>query len=102
VADLRSDAGGIVLVTRVDRGEAAVPSRVVNCSDCQAPCWLSLRTGDSTLATARLIGGGQEPRLLCLPCLELSVANSCALCKRERCLICNGCDCPGPHWCVHG
>jgi len=78
-----------------------VPARVVQCSDCGADCWLSRQTGDSTIALARLSGGGQEPQILCLPCVESAMEQFCAGCRRERCGICGGCDCPAT-WCVHG
>lgn len=56
-----------VLVARVSDGEAAVPSRVVSCASCGADCWLSIKTGNSTLALASIHG---TPMLTCMPCLE--------------------------------
>jgi len=43
-----------------------VPSQVVQCANCDAPCWLSLYSGASTLALAALTG---DARIMCWPCL---------------------------------
>lgn len=61
------------LVMRCDEGEAWVPSRVVQCSRCGADCWLSLYSGDSTLALAAATG---DPEINCGPCFEARLAGT--------------------------
>jgi hypothetical protein len=60
-----------VLVARCDESPAYVPSRVVNCAVCHAECWLSEKTGDSTVAAAVASGDG---RIMCTRCLLESLA----------------------------
>lgn len=60
-----------VLVARVSDGEAAVPSRVVSCALCGEDCWLSIYSGDSTLALAAEHG---RPVITCMRCMERVVS----------------------------
>ena len=55
------------VVMRCDEGEPYVPSRVVQCARCGADCWLSEKTGDSTLALASATG---DAEINCMPCFE--------------------------------
>lgn len=56
---------------RCDEGEAHVPSRVVKCARCEADCWLSLYSGESTLKLAAMTG---DPEINCGPCFEARMA----------------------------
>lgn len=55
------------IVMRCDEGEAWVPSRIVQCARCGADCWLSLKSGASTLTAAAQTG---DPEINCWPCFE--------------------------------
>ena len=62
-----------VIVVRVaDMPTSVVPSRVVQCTGCGADCWLSLATGDSTLALSAHLSG--DHRIWCAQCLQEAVA----------------------------
>lgn len=64
----------MVLVMRCDEGPAWVPSRVVQCSCCGDDCWLSKKTGDSTVAASLATSG--EALFCCHPCLERALAGA--------------------------
>lgn len=58
----------IVTVIRIaDRPSPAVPSSVVRCGQCGHNCWLSARTGASTVALAAQYG---PVEFLCGTCLD--------------------------------
>lgn len=55
-----------VAVMPCSEGPAYVPSRVVVCEHCGADCWLSEKTGDSTIAAAAAMG---RAVITCTPCV---------------------------------
>lgn len=61
------------VVMRCEDGPAAVPSRVVKCARCGADCWLSLYSGNSTLALAAVTG---DPQINCGPCFEARLSEN--------------------------
>lgn len=55
-----------VLVVRCgDHPKPPVPSKVVLCSLCDSDCWMSIYSGDSTLAVAASMG---TPAIICTTC----------------------------------
>ena len=55
---------GLVLVSRCVR-PAAVPSKVVRCDYCDARCWLSRKTGASTMALAAQVSENGQVKIMC-------------------------------------
>lgn len=58
----------MILVMACSEGPPHVPSDVVTCTVCKAPCWLSKYSGASTIAAARATG---DDRIVCSPCFHV-------------------------------
>lgn len=72
---MTAEAGrpALVLVVRCTT-EPAVPSTVVTCAVCREDCWLSVRTGPSTVALARSLSENGEIFIMCTACLDVAMA----------------------------